>query len=546
MQPFCFEFGDHFIPFGQWELAFRVYSESNVYALAAESLNIEKDGTTTVITTDSFAWAGLQKRMPGTFKAVVEEIESSAGAPRPPQERGPCAPRPSFLRWSIEASLPERIKGTTTYVRGIPEGQVADKFFNFVDHGEGKFDIFRYPTYSKVPVHFYRHGEDDYTYAVTEDTEIRGKTFSMQYRNGHVLELHHHEDARKWSTHQQTPAWRLGKTHNPLEVLEFRMNLMEKEWGLKPWEERPDVPGWARQICLTLNLHGTHWTGFIMNDYARQLEIIRYVSERIDGQHVLAYLPAWDGRYNYNWPRYEPDHDMGGAGGLRQLVDGAHQLGVHVIPQIGAQSANRAFLPAGLHDSAFQDAYGNTYSKAVEWDRDHMPDTYRVNASMGHPGFRQFLFDKACGLKERFNFDGIFFDINQAFHNDPRFHVTDGHQEIARRLQERFDDFLVFGETWYDGLLPAYPLVHIGALEQWNEIFEKYCRQTYHLYHPAPGHGSTGVYDCGYREPFLPDPEKDIIPAIAFVEDTFEIYRDVVDQTIEIGKAYGRRKGIIE
>ena len=57
---------------------------------------------------------------------------------------------------------------------------------------------------------------------------------------------------------------------------------------------------------------------------------------------------------------------------------------------------------------------------------------------------------------------------------------------------------------------------------------------------------STGVYDCGYREPFLPDPEKDIIPAIAFVEDTFEIYRDVVDQTIEIGKAYGRRKGIIE
>ena len=33
---------------------------------------------------------------------------------------------------------------------------------------------------------------------------------------------------------------------------------------------------------------------------------------------VLAYLAAWDGRYNYNWPRYEADERMGGADGLRK------------------------------------------------------------------------------------------------------------------------------------------------------------------------------------------------------------------------------------
>ena len=527
MQPFCFDFGDPYFRLHRWELAFRIYSEFNVYTPAPEAVEVTREGRKTCISADSMAWAGLQKRMAGSFRAEIEDLGSE-------------------LRWQIHAKLPERIKGSSTYVKGIAGTEISGKDLTFGAIAEGSNDFLQYPAYLKIPVSFIKNTGGGYTFAMSADPEVRGKTFALQpAADGLVLELHHYEDARKWSTEHSAPAWHFGLTENPAEVLARRMQLMEDAWDLRAWEEREDVPEWARQISLVLNLHGTHWTGFVFNDYARQLEIIRSVCERIDGRHVLAYLPAWDGRYNYNWPRYEADDDMGGVAGLRALVDGSHELGVKVIPQIGAQSANRSFLPPALHDCAFQDAYGNTYSKPVEWDRDRMPETYRVNANMGHPGFRQFIFDKTCGMKEQFGFDGIFLDINQGFHNDSRFHVTEGHRDLAERLAGRYEDFLVFGETWYDGLMPAYPLVHIGALEQWNDIFEKYCRVTYHLYHPAPGKGSTGVYDCGLREPFVPDPEQDIIPALAFVEDTFSEHQDAIDATVEVALRYAKRKGIL-
>ena len=527
MQPFCFDFGDQYFDVGRWQLAFRVYSESNVYTPAPDATSVSNDGDHLTVTANGFAWAGLQQRMDGRFCAQIERGDGE-------------------MRWSITAAMAERIKGTATYVRGISPGEVALRDLSFGELGEGRNDLLQYPGDLKMPVYFVRHKDGGYTFALSEDTEVRGKSFAAQQDGeGVLLELHHHEDARKWSTEHESPVWQLGTTSEPPEVLRRRMGLMEDAWGLKAWEERPDVPDWAKQICLVLNLHGAHWTGFVFNDYAQQLEAIRHVCERIDGRHVLAYLPAWDGRYNYNWPQYEADPGMGGEDGLKRLVAGAQELGVRVIPQIGAQSANRAFLPPALHDAAFQDGYGNTFSKPVEWDRDRMPDTYRVDASLGHPGFCEFIFGKICGLTERFGFDGIFLDINQAFHNDPRFHITEGHLELTSRLNERYDDFLVFGETWYDGLMPAYPLVHIGALEQWNEIFEKYCRVTYHLYHPAPGRGSTGVYDCGFRKPFVPDPQRDVIPAIAFVEDTLADHGDHIEAVIESAQQYGRRKGIL-
>jgi hypothetical protein len=237
---------------------------------------------------------------------------------------------------------------------------------------------------------------------------------------------------------------------------------------------------------------------------------------------------------------------MGGEQGLKRLVKGAHQLGVHVIPQLGAQSANRAFLPRHLHSTAFQDAYGNTYVKPIEWDNDRIPDTYRINANLGHPAFRRFLLGKILALKKRFGFDGVFLDINMAFHNDPRFHITEGHRALAEELTGRFSEFLMFGESWYDGLMPAYPLVHTATpLTRWHEVFEQYCRTTYHLYHPAPGKGSTGVYESGFSSPFVPDPDRDIIPCIAFVDDTLERHRGYIGKVIEAARRYGRRKRIL-
>ena len=529
MQTLSFDFNERWFDVEPWPMAFRVFTEVNVYTPDPARSQVRQTPEGWVIEADRYAWAGGQQTREGRFAARLHRLEHGIG-------------------WTIEAAMPERIKTLTALVRGVPRGDLLTRRLGFSPLPPGTDEICQYPTTMRVPVFGVRHAPGDCTIVASDDAAVRAKTVAFRPEGeGLLVEIHHHEDARQWSTHLTAPPWRMTRAADPGDALKRRMDLMESQWGLKPWEERPDVPDWARAVCLVLNLHGAHWAGFVFNTYAQQLEIIRYVCERIDGRHVLAFLPGWDGRYNYNWPRYEPDEAMGGADGLRRLVQGAHEMGAHLIPQVGATSVNRAFLPPALHDCAFRDAYGNPYVKQLDWDMDRTPETYRLMANIGHPGFRRFLLDKVAGITERFGTDGIFLDINQTWHNDPAHSPVEGHRAFADELHERFDEFLLFGEGWYDGIMGAYPLSHQDqtALEAHEEIFDRYCRMTYHLCHSAAGRGSTGVYERGFSPPFVPDPELEIIPAIGFVEDTLPRHADEVDRRIEVSKAYARRKGIL-
>jgi len=530
---YSFDFADRIFDILKWRIAFRIFSEDNVYTPDSQAVRIEKTDAGLTITADRFAWAGGQMQCPGRFEARIRYIDGGFDC-------------------DINASLHERIKGTTLYMLGVNPGKFGEGDMSFIDvPAAGTWR--KYPNPMRLPVMLIDHG-GTFTAAASLQHEVHAKSFSaIPSGDSLLLELHHHRDARHWSTSIETPTWRIIETTDPLPLLKHRMQIMEDHAGLKPWDTREDVPEWMRQVGMVINLHGMHWTGYLFNDYARMLKNIQYVAERLEGRRILAWLAAWDGRYNYNWPNYHANERMGGADGLKKLVEGAHALGVHVIPQIGAVSSNRRFTPPGLHDAASQDAYGNSYVKEVDWDNDRAGDTYRVNANIGHPGFCRFLFDETCRLKETFAFDGIFLDINQTYHNDPRFSIVEGHQRFANLCQERFDDFLVFGEAWYDALLSAYPLVHAandqhrGYMLRWDELFNRYARNTWHLITPAPGpkgRGSTGVYEQSYRDPFVPNPDLNVIPAVSFVHDTLDQYQDQIDQRIDSAKRYIKRLGI--
>ena len=532
---FNFDFGDRYIEVNDLPIAFRVYSESNVYTPHPERIQIRQVPGAIEIEADGFAWAGLQQVCAGSFCASIRFIENGFDC-------------------EIKATLSERIKGTALLILTTPPVSMPTAEYQFKPLCAMNAQL-HYPEEMRVPVFPLLMGSGRYLGISSLDTKVRGKTLAVasaprDKKQKCCIELHHHEDARCWSHFQRSPVWRITDTVDPQPLFDERVRIADEEWKVLPWEEREDVPHWARQIGLVLNLHGTHWTGYVFNTYQQQLDALRYVGERIDGKRVLAFLAAWDGRYNYNWPQYQSDDAMGGADGLKRLVDGAHELGIHVIPQLGAVSANRRFLPPALHAATAQDAYGNDIVKQIDWDFDRTPDTYRVNANIGHPGFRQFLFDQTCRLVEEFGFDGVFLDINMHHANDSRFNILEGHIEYARMCHERFDNFLLFGEHWYDGLLQAYPLVHSineqgkGVPLRWPECFERYARATYHLIHPAPGTGSTGVYEAGYHQPFVPDPNFPAIPAISFVNDTLSKYCDEVDMRISAGKCYIERMNI--
>jgi hypothetical protein len=532
---FSFNFGHRFLPVLNWSAAFLVFTEDNVFTPDPGSIAIANRPDGMTITADRFAWAGLQRLSPGAFTATIRYVEGGFD----------CA---------IHASLPGRIKGTALLLRHERPTQIPTRDFAQTPCPPKGADLV-YPG-MRLPVWPLQRADGTFTAIASLDDKVRRKVVSIVTdpdSTSVTLELHHHEDARHWSTTQTTPVWRVVHTSDPAPLFESRLQIAHKAWGLTPWETRTDVPSWARRTGVILNLHGTHWTGYVFNTYAQQLEAIRYVAQRIGGQRVLALLAAWDGRYNYNWPGYQPDEAMGGEAGLRALVDGAHALGARVIPQIGAQSANRRFLPPALHDCGIRDAFGNPYVKEVDWDNDRAGDTYRVNANIGHPGFRTFLLDHTARLRDTFGFDGIFLDINMAFHNDPNFNILEGHRAFAHACHAQWKDFLIFGENWYDGLMPLYPLVHsvndkgAGLMQRWPHVFNRYCRATYHLIHPAPGHpgqGSTGVYEAGYVDPFDPDPDSDAIPAISFVNDTLRNWAPHVDRRIEGARRFIARTGI--
>lgn len=529
MQNFNFDFGDRVCEVFDLRCVFRIYTDENVYTPDPSQLSIIQEGNSFIVKSDQFASAGLFHQVSGSFQARFTKEDDE-------------------IRCDIEAHMEERIKGSVVRLIGVPKGKLCEKYMRFrkADIQKNSGWCRHYPNPLFFPVGLIQCEDDSYFYAISDDREIREKVFEVQDSDdGWTMDLHHVEDARKWGQHHRTPTWRIGQTKNEDQIFKPRINILKQNWGAKEWDRRSDVPDWARKIALVLNLHAMHWTGYIYNSYEDQLEALKTLSNMLPGEHILAYLPSWDGRYNYNWPQYEANQDLGGESGLKKLVDGAHALGIRVIPQYGAVSANRKYLPPGLHDAASRDGYGNQYVKGVDWDGDRMPDSYRVNANIGDPSFRQFILDKVVQNMEKYNFDGTFMDITQTFHNDPRCHITEGHLAFTQYLKEQYSDHLLFGEEIYDGLMGAYPLCHSSAsnFESFNSYYEDYNRVTYHLYHPAPT-GSTGVYETGYQEPFLPDPEENIIPCLAIVNDTMKNNMPEVRKHIEISKAYLNRKNI--
>ena len=97
------------------------------------------------------------------------------------------------------------------------------------------------------------------------------------------------------------------------------MEHVERAFALPSWETRTDVPPWMRHIAIVTTLHGMHYTGFIFNDYAKQLEILRWMATQIPAERVLVFLSSWDGRYYWDYPNYTVPARMGGEAGFRRL-----------------------------------------------------------------------------------------------------------------------------------------------------------------------------------------------------------------------------------
>ena len=354
----------------------------------------------------------------------------------------------------------------------------------------------------------------------------------------YTLECIHEEDARHFDTHIEVPEWVIDRD---VDMPAFRgeyLAFAERELGLVPWEQRADLPGWAREIALVLTLHGMHWSGYVFNTYDQMLDIIRFVSDRIDGRHVLAYLPGWEGRYYWQYGDYRPDPLLGGVEGFGRLCREARKLGVHVMPMFGANCANawapnfHTFGPSSYMKSASRNVFlGNQ----PDWDTSRAHDTgWQAWLNPGAPAWQNELTRQILELIDRYAFDAVFLDTVEVWTNDPDFNLREGYRQLVGRLRAEQPDLLVTGEDWWDGLLDIFPIFQQSG--HWRQVpawAERYIRLMGHICDSEPSRGSTGVFEAGYT-PYQRLPDRDLyIPTIAFVDGTLDQAQAEVESMIE-------------
>jgi hypothetical protein len=291
-----------------------------------------------------------------------------------------------------------------------------------------------------------------------------------------------------------------------------------------------------RRTALVTTLHGMHYTGYIFNDYARMLEILRWMATQIPPDRVVAFLSAWDGRYYWDYPEYTVSDRMGGEDGFRRLVGEAQKLGFRVMPMYGANTANRnrpmyPRIANASTDKVDGDAMDLNW---VDWDNDRHQEGWLAYMNLGVDSWREWMESRIDDMIRRYAVDAYFLDIVGGWTNNTKADMHEGTRKLVANLRARHPNVPCIGEMHYDALLEFIPMYHAGGSAIVEPGVQKYARFFQHLSHPAPGRGSTGVHEAGFGrfDPETLSLSASAIPTLNVVDDTFGAHRDAMAAVI--------------
>lgn len=521
MQDLSYHFPTPRFRFQEFEFSVMIYTFRNVYAPDEDGMQVRTDGETLIAEGEGLRWAGGQMNMPGRVSVTARKTDTG-------------------IRIKAGAEIEngeEDIRCIKITLYGIQDG----KLVNLIDARPRSIPTeglnLKYPEGWRdvgTPLVILQKEDGEYLYFRSLDDRVRDKRFVF-VRNGKRLdaELIFEEMAVQMTDHIDAPEWEIGYGSDLKEIYEPHRMHVEKSYKLVPWEMRPDVPDWAREISLVASLHCQHWTGYIFNDYDRVLENLKKICTQVEGRRILAYLPGWEGRYYWKYGNYSPDERMGGEEGFRRLCDGAKKLGVHVMPMFGINVVGNHFdnYEEWGAPSEFRGPGGSQYGGSVDWDGSRHYD-HNSNRSLNPaaPRWQNRLFRQVDRLMREYGFDAAFFDISAVWVNDPNHYLFDGVKELMGRLKKAHPQMLIAGEGWYDGLVSCIPLLQCGHTDgflHWHDeayppMFDTYARGFGHLCLGDASRGSTGVHEQGYNPIWKCPVRKGIIPTITITDGTLE------------------------
>ncbi len=535
LMKFSFDFPEPAVAFGGHRFSFLVFTAENTYALDASLMHAGGSDDALELTCTGLTWAGGQEKAPG--RVLVKFARSGR-----------------TITWDIVAEMSRPIRSVTTVIRDIPRGTVSFGGGSLNDthdgdvlggytFGAGDLHGAQTPQSMTTPITIVQAGGNDFRYITTHDTRVRPKRYYHQagptaFRTEAIYE----HDAWRNDTRIEVPRWELGRATTFEDAMAPHMAHIERAFNLPTWDARADVPVWMRDIAMVTTLHGMHYTGFIFNDYAQQLAVLRWIATQMPASKVLVFLAAWDGRYYWDYPNYQLPARMGGDAGFRTLITEARALGFRMMPMYGSNSANRAQpVWEKIRSGATHKLDGDIYNlNWVDWNNDRHQDGWLTYMNLGEDRWRNHLEGRIAEMIDRFDVDAYFLDIVGGHVNSTNGDMHDGTRRLVNNLRAKFPNTVAVGEMPYDALYEFIPMFQVGLGTRWR----KYARNFQHLSTPAPGRGSTGVHEVGFwdnkAQPLGLSPTA--IPTLQVVDDTFSTHRDVMTAIITEAK---RRAGIV-
>jgi hypothetical protein len=531
---FSFDFPEPSVEFAGLRFGFLVFTRENTYGLHAGTMTAEPSGDALALTATRLVWAGGQESVAGRVTARLGRDGDA-------------------VLCDVTAEMDQPIKAVTVIVRGVPRGKLSSGGGEPFDPKDdevlwgypfGGGDLFGDNTARGLGTALIVvQGSDGTCTALSSlDNHVRTKRFYFQPgEQGYRVELVHEVEGWMDRHTVQVPTWRVGLAPSLAAAVAPHYAHLARAYHFPRWETRTDVPDWLRRTQLVVTLHGMHFTGYIFNDYARMLEILRWIATQVPANRVLAFISAWDGRYYWDYPTYQAVPRMGGEAGFRRLVQEGQRLGFKIMPMFGANAANRKLANfSGFADGTTaridDDPFNLTW---VDWDNDRHQEGFGAYMNLGVESWRRWLTARIADVIDRYGVDAYFLDIIGGWVNNTKADMHEGARALIGELRTRYPKVLCCGEFLYDALLEFIPLYHAS----YSAHYIPYARFFSHLSHPAPGRGSSGVHEAGFGrwDPgTLSLSKRDgFIPTLNVVDDTFTKYRDQMAAIITQAKAWG-------
>jgi hypothetical protein len=526
--PIGYDFKDPYVEFKNLQFAVRLSTESNIYCPDKSSLEIDNPASDELtVSCDLLSAAGGQLKTPGKIELKITYNGNSR------------------MSVSASASHPtEMCKTILVLVKGIEVESFVSEYpqAKGVNEFKDKKDIkVSYPSRAAtMPLVFITSPKEEW-FILSKDKQLRRKGFACSYDHlskEPVVIISHDEDTRKLSNSIESPEWVIGSGHTRLDIVKERCNDLEQNFGLIPYAKKKNTE-WIDELKLVSFFHGIHWTGHMYNTFEQMGSQLEWICESVDGKNVMAFLPAWDGRYYCTYPEHQPEERMGGAEGLKELVEKAHKLGVKVVLMLGGPNLSTfKFLKEhDMMDSALkgQDGYPQIQNW-LDWNIDLSIETMGLIMNFGHPGYRDYMIEKTADLFDTYNVDGIFLDGTLRWDNSPDYSSYEGLIHFTREVRKRYPSKLIMGEDGYDAIYGLFDMFHTSGGPLGIENFMlRYTRMFYYLSYPAEN-GSAGIHELGWSSNSYTinsaQPEY-TIPAVSMLNGVVDTHGDKIKKKLK-------------